>query len=84
MDHQARRAYLEMILLGMLITAQEKVGTKKYIAKQLQKFLSECPGAITSDEYTIAEQLKNAVVQDDDGHPAVVNAVNVKADWNEV
>lgn len=75
-DHQMRRAYLEMILLGMLKLGHGKIRGNYLIDEQLKEFMRGTPNAMAHDEYRIAEQLKEALVPETGGHE--------HADWKKV
>lgn len=55
LDHQIRRAYVEIVCLHIL------AGEKFKVKAILEEFANDVPGAMTKDEYRLAENVMFAV-----------------------
>lgn len=70
-DHQIRRAYLELLCLNILSDDKFK------IKSTMTEFLGKVPNAPSTDEFRIAEKIKEAVLGDGQ------DAFN-EIDWYEI
>ena len=56
-----RRAYLELVLLTILKTHSLNMPVNKDIEPTMKKFVTQTPNPMVTDEWQLADQIRNAL-----------------------
>lgn len=60
-DHQMRRAYLELVMLSLVKTGSTKSRVNTLIDKMISEFTKDTPNAMNQEEFRVSEGFKEAV-----------------------
>lgn len=63
-DHQMRRAYVELVLLVILRCHKHKLNPQKELQDALNQFVKDTPNPMVTDEFQIADQIRTAISGD--------------------